>query len=44
VIALGYVVFGDLPDFWTLVGTALIITSGIYVFYREAYLRRVGRL
>ena len=44
VIALGYVVFGDLPDFWTLVGTALIIASGIYVFYREAYLRRMGRL
>jgi drug/metabolite transporter (DMT)-like permease len=44
VIALGFVMFGDLPDFWTLVGTAIIIGSGIYVFYREAYLRRVGRI
>lgn len=43
-ISLGYLFFGDLPDFWMLVGTAIIIASGIYVFYREAYLRRVGRI
>lgn len=44
VIAMGYVVFSDLPDFWTLVGTALIIASGVYVFYRERYLRKMGRI
>lgn len=42
-IALGYLVFGDLPDAWTLTGAAVISASGIYVFYREAALRRVGR-
>ncbi|HSE77896.1 MAG TPA: DMT family transporter [Alphaproteobacteria bacterium] len=41
-IALGYLVFGDLPDAWTLIGAAVISASGIYVFYREAMLRRVG--
>ena len=40
----GYLVFGDFPDGWTVLGAAIIIASGIYVFYREAYLRRVGRL
>ena len=41
---LGYLVFGDFPDAWTMVGAAIVIASGIYVFYREAYLRRIGRL
>jgi drug/metabolite transporter (DMT)-like permease len=37
-IALGYLVFGDLPDGWMLIGCAVIIASGLYVFYREAVL------
>jgi drug/metabolite transporter (DMT)-like permease len=44
VTILGYLVFGDFPDAWTMAGAAIVIASGIYVFYREAYLRRVGRL
>lgn len=32
---LGYVVFDDLPDIPTIVGTSVIIASGIYVFHRE---------
>jgi drug/metabolite transporter (DMT)-like permease len=40
----GYLAFGDLPDIWTMAGAAIVIASGIYVFYREAYLRRIGRL
>lgn len=31
----GFVVFGDFPDFWTWVGAAVIVASGIYTFYRE---------
>jgi len=34
-IALGYAVFGDFPDVWTLVGAAIIVASGLYMFYRE---------
>lgn len=30
----GYLVFGDLPDIWTLVGVAVIIASGSYVVMR----------
>ncbi|WP_417582388.1 DMT family transporter [Pelagibacterium sp.] len=32
---LGYVVFGDFPDFWTWVGAGIILASGLYVFHRE---------
>jgi drug/metabolite transporter (DMT)-like permease len=32
---LGYVVFGDIPDIWTLVGASIIITAGIYLIWRE---------
>ena len=31
----GYLVFGDLPDIWTWVGTAIIVASGLYTFSRE---------
>ena len=38
-IALGYVVFGDVPNRWTLAGVAVVIGSGLYLLYRE---RMVG--
>ncbi|MFK7894174.1 MAG: DMT family transporter [Granulosicoccus sp.] len=34
-IVLSFMVFGDLPDGQTLFGAALIIASGLYIFYRE---------
>ena len=34
-ILVGYVVFGDLPDFPTMIGALIIVTSGLYVFARE---------
>lgn len=33
---LGFVVFDALPDRWTLFGAALIVASGLYIFYRES--------
>ena len=39
-LVLGYLVFGDVPDLWMLTGGAVIIASGLYVFYREAVLGR----
>ena len=38
-IALGYVVFGDVPNRWTLAGVAVVTASGLYLLYRE---RMVG--
>jgi drug/metabolite transporter (DMT)-like permease len=38
-ILAGYIVFGDLPDRWTLAGCAIVITSGLYLLYRERRVR-----
>jgi drug/metabolite transporter (DMT)-like permease len=34
----GYLVFGDVPDVWMLIGCTVIVASGLFVFYREAVL------
>jgi drug/metabolite transporter (DMT)-like permease len=34
-VSLGYLVFGDVPDQWTLLGSAVVIASGIYLVHRE---------
>jgi drug/metabolite transporter (DMT)-like permease len=34
-IVLGYFVFGDAPDADTIAGAAIIITAGLYIFWRE---------
>lgn len=34
-VTAGWLVFGDLPDVWTLVGSVIIIGSGIYLVHRE---------
>ena len=41
-IGIGFVVFGDLPGAATLAGGAIIVASGLYVFYREAGAARRG--
>jgi drug/metabolite transporter (DMT)-like permease len=37
--ALGFLVFGDVPNHWTLAGATIVIGSGLYLLYRE---RRIG--
>lgn len=37
--SLGFLVFAETPDAWTLVGAGIIITSGLYVLRREQTLR-----
>jgi S-adenosylmethionine uptake transporter len=39
-IVLGVLIFGDLPDWLTALGTAIIIGSGLYVFRREQVIGR----
>lgn len=34
-IALGYLVFGDVPNEWTLMGAGIVIASGLYLIHRE---------
>ena len=33
---LGFVVFGDVPHRWTIVGGLIVISSGLYLLHREA--------
>jgi drug/metabolite transporter (DMT)-like permease len=35
----GLIVFGDIPSIWTVIGTTIIISSGVYVWYRETQLK-----
>jgi drug/metabolite transporter (DMT)-like permease len=39
-VMFGYVVFGDVPEVATIIGAAIIIGAGIYIFMRE---RALGR-
>ena len=34
-LALGYFVFGDVPDTMMVIGATIIVLSGLYAFYRE---------
>ena len=36
----GFLLFDNLPDFWTIVGAAIVTASGLYTFARE---RRISR-
>ena len=37
-VMLGYYFFGDFPNFWTWVGLTIIVSSGIYIFFREKFI------
>lgn len=39
VVISGYLVFNDLPNHWTLIGAAVVISSGLYLLYRERQVR-----
>lgn len=34
-VALGYLIFGDMPDRWSLLGSSVIIAAGVYLVHRE---------
>jgi drug/metabolite transporter (DMT)-like permease len=38
--AIGYFVFGEFPDLWTIIGASVIVGSGLYVIQREYSVRR----
>jgi drug/metabolite transporter (DMT)-like permease len=38
--ALGFLVFGDVPHKWTIVGGLIVVSSGLYLLNRE---RKVGK-
>ena len=38
----GWLIFGQLPDFWTWVGAAIIVATGMYIIRRERMLARTS--
>ena len=32
---LGFILFDEIPDAWTIAGAAVIVASGVYIFHRE---------
>jgi drug/metabolite transporter (DMT)-like permease len=39
-VGLGFFVFSDLPDRWTILGAAVVVGSGLYLLYRERTTRQ----
>ncbi len=39
-ILFGWVLFGSLPDGWTMLGAAIVVATGIYTLWRERKLHR----
>jgi drug/metabolite transporter (DMT)-like permease len=39
---LGAIVFGDIPDHWTMAGAAVIVASGLYTWHRDRRAVRPG--
>ncbi|MEM1287180.1 MAG: DMT family transporter [Pseudomonadota bacterium] len=42
-IALGWLIFGDVPTAWTVLGACITIAAGLYLLYREELARRDRR-
>jgi hypothetical protein len=40
---IGFLVFAEVPDRYTLIGAAIIVGSTLYIAYREAQLSRLQR-
>jgi len=38
---LGFLLWGELPDTYTLIGASIVISSGLYILYRETI--KIGR-
>ena len=38
--AIGYFIFDQFPDFWTIIGASVIVGSGLYVIQREYLIRK----
>jgi drug/metabolite transporter (DMT)-like permease len=42
-VVIGYLVFGDLPDIWTVVGALIVVGAGTYTAWRE-HRRRIATM
>jgi drug/metabolite transporter (DMT)-like permease len=40
---LGFLIWGDVPDIYAMIGAALIVGSGLYIIHRETIVNRTNR-
>jgi drug/metabolite transporter (DMT)-like permease len=40
---LGWLVFGDIPDRWTIIGAAIVVASGLYTWHHDRMAAPVTR-
>jgi drug/metabolite transporter (DMT)-like permease len=40
---IGFLIFAELPDRWTIIGAVIIVLAGLYVLHRETQLKRRRR-
>lgn len=40
---IGYFIFNTIPSFWTVIGTIIIIMSGVYIWLRERSIKAISR-
>jgi drug/metabolite transporter (DMT)-like permease len=38
----GYLIWGDVPDAWLIIGAAIVVASGLYILHRETVLARAA--
>jgi drug/metabolite transporter (DMT)-like permease len=43
-VLLGWQIFGELPDAYTVVGATIIVAAGLYIFWREQVAARATAL
>jgi drug/metabolite transporter (DMT)-like permease len=41
---LGIVIWDEWPDVWSLVGVAVLIASGLYIWHREVEIKSLQRV
>ena len=41
-VLFGWVIFGDVPDAYTIAGAAIIVAAGLYIFWREQVAARTA--
>jgi drug/metabolite transporter (DMT)-like permease len=41
---LGFLIWGDVPDIYAIIGAALIVGSGLYIIHRERVANRINRI
>jgi S-adenosylmethionine uptake transporter len=42
-ILMGWLLFGDLPDFYTLLGGAITVASGLFILQRQAKVKHAAQ-